>query len=413
MMMKVHTALALGPALASALIILLGLGFFSGCYTLKQGTAMLGYLGKAVPLEELEKREETAGASPAEAEETRRFVERVRDIRRFAREELGLAESKNYTRYVQLDRDYLAAVVSACAADSFTRREWRFPVVGTVPYKGFFDPAGARKEAARLKAQGLDVWVRGVDAFSTLGWFRDPLYSYMKDYTAYQLADLIIHELLHATVFVPGQADFNEQLAEFTGRRGGRLYIESRYGIDSPECRAVDSAEADGRTFRLFLSDLGSELESLYAKAGLDREAKLAEKERIIQAARKRFAEEYDRRFQSGGYRFFADLPVNNAYLDLFRLYHEEDNFLDELFETVADPGPPVPSGPGDPAKRAAPSGETVASGETAAGIRRLRAFAAAAAKLDAGEFRRAARRDPRQALQAALRQAAADGGGS
>ena len=407
--MKFHAVITFVPALASALILLLGLAFFSGCYTIKQGTTMLGYLGKAVPLEELAARAETETAAETASaeggrgggEETRRFVERVRDIRRFALEELGLAESKNYTRYVALDRDYLAAVVSACAADSFTRWEWRFPVVGAVPYKGFFDPRDARKEAARLKARGLDVWVRGVDAFSTLGWFRDPLYSYMKDYTGYQLADLVIHELLHATVFVPGQVDFNEQLAEFTGRRGARLYMESRYGIDSPELRAVDSAEADGRAFRVFLSALGAELETLYRRTDLDRDAKLAEKERIIKAAQERFTEEYDGRFHSEGYRFFSTLEVNNAYLDLYRLYHEDDNFLDELFETVADPGP-VPAASGDPGV-ADPGPDPAASGETAAGIRRLRAFIAAAAKLNAGEFRRAARRDPREALQAAL----------
>ena len=135
---------------------------------------MLGYLGRAIPLEELATRE---GAT----EEDRLFVQRVENIRRFATEELGLRESKNYTRYVALDRNFLAAVVSACAADSFTRHEWWFPVVGRVPYKGFFNVEDARRERARLERKGLDLWIRGVDAFSTLGWFRDPLYSFMRE----------------------------------------------------------------------------------------------------------------------------------------------------------------------------------------------------------------------------------------
>jgi predicted aminopeptidase len=320
--MKVYTWI---PCLASLSILILIFFLCSGCYTVKQGAAMLGYLGKAVPLEEL-----SAENAP---EEDRRFAERVADIRRFAMEELGLKESKNYTRYVRIDRDYLAAVVSACAADSFGRHEWHFPVVGTVPYKGFFNPDDAKKEAARLKADGLDVWVRGVDAFSTLGWFKDPLYSYMKNYTDYQLADLIIHELFHATVFIKGQVQFNEQLAEFTGSTGARLYIESRFGPESEEFPRIDASRIDHAAFTAFIRSLCADLEIVYGNKNLTREEKLAEKEKIIAAAKERFRAEYDSRFTGENYRGFAELPVNNAYLDLYRLYYEEDNFLANLYE--------------------------------------------------------------------------------
>jgi predicted aminopeptidase len=322
--------LPLFPTLISALLLILAALLFSGCYTLKQGSAMLGYLGKAVPLEEL-----ANGAESGETaeNESQLFVQRVMDIRRFAMEELGLKESKNYTRYVEIDRDYLAAVVSACAADSFTRHEWHFPVVGTVPYKGFFDPKDARKEAAKLKAQGLDVWVRGVDAFSTLGWFKDPLYSYMKKYTDYQLADLIIHELLHATVFIRGRMQFNEQLAEFVGTQGARLYIENRFGTDSEAYRNIDGNTADAQAYRAFLRELSAALETIYADTNMSREEKLQSKEDIIAKAKERYEAEYDERFQSETYRFFSEVPVNNAYLDLYRLYYEEDSFFADLYE--------------------------------------------------------------------------------
>ena len=289
---------------------------------------MLGYLGKAVPMEELAK------AGSEESGEAA-FAERVADIRRFAMEELGLKASKNYTRYVELDRDYLAAVVSACAADSFTRHEWRFPIVGTVPYKGFFNAKDAQKEVAKLKSDGLDVWIRPVDAFSTLGWFKDPLYSYMKKYTNYQLADLIIHELLHATVFIKGRVDFNEQLAEFAGTEGARLYIKNRFGEESPEYLSINDGKDDFRAYREFLSALSAELEAVYSRNDLKREAKLAEKERIIKTAQERFEAEYENLFQSDLYRNFSKMPVNNAYLDLYRLYHEEDNFFKDMFENI------------------------------------------------------------------------------
>jgi predicted aminopeptidase len=312
------------PVISAALLLLGVSVLFSGCYTLKQGTALLGYLGKAEPLESLLE-------SPL-GEENRRFVEQVQDIRRFALEELGLSATKNYTKYVAIDRDYLAAVVSASAADSFKRHEWRFPVVGSMPYKGFFDPADARKERAKLEKRGLDVWVRGVDAFSTLGWFQDPLYSYMQDYSPERLADLLIHESLHATVFLKGHAQFNEELAEFVGSEGARLYMEKRFGLDSEEYRRMIDTETDSAAFLAFIRELIGELEALYA-GDAPKEEKLQKKDEIIRAAKIRFDDEYDRRFKSENYRGLSSLPVNNAYLELFRLYYGGGDFYRELYD--------------------------------------------------------------------------------
>ncbi|MDR0453003.1 MAG: aminopeptidase [Treponema sp.] len=306
------------------------MALFSGCYTLRQGTAMLGYLGRAVPLETLES--PGSGAEPGEAERDRAFAERVRDIRAFATGELGLRETKNYTRYVQIDRDYLAAVVSASARDSFSRHEWWFPVVGKVPYKGFFDPADARKEAEKLAKKGLDVWIRGVDAFSTLGWFRDPLYSYMRDYPAGRMAELLIHELLHATVYLKGQSQFNEELAEFVGREGSRLYIISRFGEESEEYRAMADGRADSAAFLDFIRGLIAELEAVY-QGNAGPEEKLGRKEAIIIAAQERFEAEYESRFRQDNYRGFSKIKVNNAYLELYRLYYGESAFYEELYE--------------------------------------------------------------------------------
>jgi len=303
--------------------------FLFSCYTLTQGTTYLGYLCKAVPLESLLKDDST---ETEEAEKNRRFVEMVQDIRRFATEELGLNMTKNYTRYVKIDRDYLAAVVSASAADSFERHEWSYPIVGRMPYKGFFKTNDARKERAKLEKKGLDVWVRGVDAFSTLGWFRDPLFSYMQNYSPYRLADLIIHESVHATVFLKGQVKFNEELAVFVGKEGARLYMESRFGFDSEEYQAMITADKDSQVFITFIQELAAQLELLF-DSDINRETKLLEKEKIINAAKERFYEDYENMFTNENYRGFIDLPVNNAYIDLFRLYYSEDSDIPGLFE--------------------------------------------------------------------------------
>jgi len=292
---------------------------------------MLGYLNRAVPLESLLEPGD-GGNELSEIEKNRRFIELVADIRRFAIEELGLKTSKNYTRYVNIDRDYLAAVVSATAADSFTRYEWKYPVVGRMPYKGFFDIEDAIKERAKLERKGLDVWLRRVDAFSTLGWFRDPLFSYMRDYSPDRLAGLIIHESMHATVFLKGQAQFNEELAEFVGSEGARLYMKTRFGVDPGQYAAMIAAEEENRHYVDFIRELAAELESLY-ESGKSREEKLSEKERVIKATQARFENEYESRFNSENYRGFSTMNINNAYLELYRLYYAEDDYIAGLYK--------------------------------------------------------------------------------
>jgi predicted aminopeptidase len=312
------------PAALAAVFFLGAFLLLPGCYVLKQGGVLLGYRNGAVPLEE--------AGGPDAPEELRRFAARVADIRSFAIRELGLEENRNYTLYVELDRDYLAAVVSASHRDSFRRHEWRFPIVGTVPYKGFFDEEDAREEAEKLKARDLDVWVRRVDAFSTLGWFSDPLYSYMTGYPPHRLAELLIHEGFHATVFLKNRVQFNEELAEFVGREGARLYMEKTFGRESAEYRVMEDAAADADAYIAFVQGLIVRLGELYS-GGAGRDEILRRKEEIIRAAQAEFAETYENRFRGGGYRGFARLPVNNAYLELFRLYHDGSAFFRDLYE--------------------------------------------------------------------------------
>ena len=289
---------------------------------------MIGYLNRAIPLEDLVSGEsETANTS-----ENREFAIQVMDIRRFAIEELGLKQNKNYTTYVELDRNYLAAVVSACAKDSFTRHEWWFPVVGKMPYKGFFDVEDARKERTKLEKKDLDVWIRSVDAFSTLGWFQDPLYSYMKNYPLLELADLIIHELVHATIFLKNHVQFNEELASFIGTEGARLYLESKgINLNESDTKAAES-RADQAAYLAFLQALISDLDKMYKNPLLSRDEKLEQKEKIIAAAKTRFEETYETTYKTDNYRGFITLPVNNAYLELFRLYYEGNTWFKDQY---------------------------------------------------------------------------------
>ncbi|GMO13305.1 MAG: aminopeptidase [Treponemataceae bacterium] len=320
------------PCAVSLILLVLLLFLCSACYTLKQGTQMLGYLRRAVPLEKL---------PPSDAD----FAARIYDIRRFASEELGLKPTKNYTKYVEIDRDYLCAVVSACAKDSFTGYEWRFPIVGAVPYKGFFDTDGAKKLAKQLEEKDLDVWVRPVEAFSTLGYFRDPLYSFMKKYSDYELADLIIHESFHATLFLPNNAQFNEELAEFVGSEGAKRYIASRFGKNSPVDTTVDTAidtttdtkiaQDENKAYVAYIHTLITELSVVY-ESNISREEKLEKKAQIIAKSQKTFAETYADLFPhdtTDRFKGFSTIKINNAFLELYRIYHgSEGNYFLELY---------------------------------------------------------------------------------
>ncbi|GMO49530.1 MAG: aminopeptidase [Termitinemataceae bacterium] len=313
------------PVVLSVVILIVFSLLFPCCYTLKQGGTMIGYLNSAVMLESILEKENAS-------DEDKIFVDNIHDIRNFAAS-LGLKKTKNYTKYVEIDRNYLAAVVSASSKYAFDRHLWHFPVVGAVPYKGFFNVEDAKKEAAKLKAKNLDVYIRGVSAFSTLGFFRDPLYSYMKAYSVKELADLIIHESMHATVFLRGNMGFNEELAEIIGSEGANIYMQERFGGASKELRDIADAEEDSKTFIATVQDLIEKLQSVYAKTDISSEEKLSLKEKTINDFKKEFAATYKNKFKTDNYIHYSDAEINNANLDLYRLYYKKDSELKELYK--------------------------------------------------------------------------------
>lgn len=188
----------------------------------------------------------------------------IEEVKAFAIDELGLNESDNYTSiYDQEGKDILWNV---SAADEFELKpyEWSFPIVGTFSYKGFFDYDKALIEMARLDSLGYDTNIRSVNAWSTLGWFTDPILSNMLYRGEGQLAELIIHELTHATVFVKDSLTFNENLASFVGSIGAEAYLQKKYGERSMQLRRYRDSEDD---YEMYLSHMihGTKaLENLY-----------------------------------------------------------------------------------------------------------------------------------------------------
>jgi predicted aminopeptidase len=308
----------------------LGLLLLSGCatqvgYLAKQGGYLLRDGTGGRPVDRLLK----APSTPAD---TRDFLLMVQEIKAFALREVGLRDNGNYGRYKELSRDHLVDVVSACDEVSFTPYMWNYPFLGRLPYKGFYEKSDADAEAARLRKEGWDVITRPVDAFSTLGFTKDPLYSFMKKYPPFELASLIIHEQTHATLFVKGQPQFNEELAVFVGDEGAFEWMREKYGPQSKEYLDAVDQQADSTTFIDLLHGLSDELAAVY-KGPLGREEKLSRKAQIIDGFQKRLGGELAARFRTEGYRDLGKLRLNNAYLSLYSLYTDDVPLLRSFWE--------------------------------------------------------------------------------
>lgn len=207
---------------------------------------------------------ESAFDDPAISDEHKRKLRLAVEARVFAETQLGLKPTQNYTSFVQLDRPFVTWVVSAAEKNELKTYNWRYPLVGSLPYKGFFDPESAKSEAEKIKAQGLDVYVRGVTAYSTLGWFRDPILSSMLSYKDFDLVNTIIHETVHATIYIQSEADFNERLAVFFGNKGTEAFYRKKEGEDGSTLRLMLDDTADEKLFVDFISKEMTELSKWY-----------------------------------------------------------------------------------------------------------------------------------------------------
>lgn len=202
-------------------------------------------------------------ADPATDHDLRTKLELVQRARDFAAE-LGLEVQGQYTSYVSWPHDRIVTSVIATKPGTIEASNFRFPIVGAVPYKGFFDRERAEREAARLRDQGMDVCLGAISAYSTLGWFDDPLTAPMLDTTPERLVETVIHELVHANVFVKSQPDFNEGVANFIGEEAVVLFYDKDREVkeSQPDPRARVS---DDRLIAQAMMSLRDDIAELYA----------------------------------------------------------------------------------------------------------------------------------------------------
>lgn len=291
------------------LAVLLGVVSLAGCSTLQYyGQAVGGQwalLADARPIADVV-------ADPATPPRVRRHLERVPEALAFAAQELALAPTSSYRRYVDLQRDAMVWSVVAAPVDSLQPREWCYPVVGCASYRGYFAQRDAIELAAQLGDAGWDVAVEPVPAYSTLGWFDDPLPSTVIDWPFPRIAGLLFHELAHQTCYVRGDSGLNEAYATVVEYEGVTRWL-ARHG--TPAERAAWRLQVERRqAFLDLLQETRATLEALYA-ATPERHALLAAKQQVFDRLREDYAVLRGSWGGFGGYDRWFDRPLNNAHL--------------------------------------------------------------------------------------------------
>jgi len=265
--------------------------------------------------------------------EVRASLETVLKVRKFAQDGLGLNVGGAYTTISEVDQGAIAWVVMAAPRDSLEPYTWWFPIVGRIPYRGYFNRDRAEAEAAEMEQRGYDTMVRPAVAFSSLGFFNDPLLSNLLQIDHVELAGVIIHELFHRTYFLASDVMFDESAATYVGSAGAVKFFEAAAGPGSADAEAARGVLDADLKFARFLNDEATRLNALY-QSGLPREEILERRVVLFAAINADYARL--KPHLSGLERFDLDKqPINNAVLINYLIYfHDLDDFakLDHIY---------------------------------------------------------------------------------
>lgn len=260
---------------------------------------------------------------------TRAQLQLVLDARDFAAE-IGYDAQQTYTTYADIGRDTLLLVLSASPRNCLCAHLWKYPIVGRIPYKGFFDPAMARKEAERLERKGYDIFLRPAGAFSTLGWFNDPLYSTAMSPDSVELAATVLHEIAHNTLYVKSATPFNESFAQLAGYRAAEAFFRRR-GSEAAAQQAADRW-LDEVILSGYYAALGERLDSLYRQVS-DSVAVDSGRAALGRWAREQLEGPVGRQLRTYTLGPMADRPVNNARLIAARIYRTRLVLFEEWYQ--------------------------------------------------------------------------------
>jgi len=292
------------------------LSLITGCslgYLAKQGTGHLRLMSQRVSLE---KAFEDGSLSPQQADKVRL----IQEVKHFAEEKLGLKKTDNYRDLVAVPDGAISYTVTAAFKDRLEPYTWRFPFVGRVSYKGFFSRQDAENEREELEQKDYDTSLQGVTAYSTLGWFDDPIFSSLLAYDDLQIVNTVIHELVHATFYVKGETGFNESTAVYVAAQGTLEFARWKFGENSAQAQMAGARLQDEVAFSDFLSSLWEKLLAIYDRS-VTREEKLKLRERVFAQCRSDY-ENLIPSLHSGLFRQAFSGPINNAVLISYFEYH-------------------------------------------------------------------------------------------
>jgi predicted aminopeptidase len=239
-------------------VILLAWNFKTLCYGIGQLTGQLKIVFNAVPVEDAIK-DATLDSS------LRKKLLLIQEIRQFATDSLGLKKSENYTTFYNQHDKPLLWVVTGCLPYRLSPKKWWFPFIGSVSYKGFFKENKSKKEAEKIQRQGYETDIYSPAAWSTLGFLKDPVLSGFLKRSYGRIAELIIHELTHETVYLKSSVDFNENFATFTGEKGAELFLKMKFGENSKELKNYRNSIRDEEVYSNYMLSSSKSLDSLYA----------------------------------------------------------------------------------------------------------------------------------------------------
>lgn len=298
----------------------------SGCspvYVVKAGWTEMKILAGRMPLEEVIQDPETRP-------ETRNKLLLTRQARAFAIHMLAMDVGDSYTTFSQVDSEVLAWIISAAYPHRLESKTWWFPIVGRVPYRGYASRESAEEAEAALAEDGFDTYLRPTSAFSTLGWFSDPLLSTLLRYDDVELVETVLHELSHNHLWIPNHTRFNESYATFVGRVGAIRFFCGPGQIPSvPEkCQQARSRWAQYLAFSSFLDSFVEELVAIYQRTDLSIEEKVNARGALHASFRARYdaleAEGEELRIVMS----FLNAPLNNATLmSRMRYFHRLNDF--------------------------------------------------------------------------------------
>jgi predicted aminopeptidase len=258
----------------------------------------------------------------------------VRQVRDYAHETLGLAVKKTYTTYYDTGDGPAAYNLSASRKDALEPYTWEFPVIGKIQYLGYFKEDQATAKSQELESKGYDVTIYGAMAYSTLGYFRDPVFSSILVLDKGQLAETVVHELTHNTIYCKSDSEFNESVASFVGQKGGRAFVCQTLGADCELLKDADEYQQDSRIVNDFMATVYDELNAFYSRTDLTSDEKIAQRDAIFIAARQRFKDQIAPQLHSPQ-RFdrIANMPVNNAWILLNRRYNKDMKIFEDVYQ--------------------------------------------------------------------------------